>query len=67
MLSSISIIWILASALALFAVENIWVGPWLRSKSREFPSLTPEPLSGPWFFTLLVVGLVCVFLIVAKF
>jgi len=65
-LSSISIIWLLASVLALFALENIWVDPWLRSKSRDFPGLVPEPLSGLWFLALLVVGLVCVFLIVAQ-
>ncbi len=64
--SSISIIWLLASILILFALENIWVDPWLRSKSREFPNLVPEPLSGVWFLALLLVGLSCVFLIVAQ-
>jgi len=65
-LSSISIIWLLATILALFALENIWIDPWLRRNSREFPSLIPEPLSGAWFLVLLIVGLVCVFLAVAQ-
>ena len=65
-LSSISIIWLLATILALFALENIWVDPWLRKNAREFPSLIPDPLSGAWFLVLLIVGLVCVFLTVAQ-
>jgi len=65
-LSTISIIWLLASLQALFTFENIWLDPWLKNNSREFPGLAPEPLSGIWFLALLVVGLVCVFLIVAQ-
>ncbi len=65
-LSSISIIWLLASILALFAFENIWVDPWLKNTTRQFPGMAPEPLSGIWFLALLVVGLVCAFLIVAQ-
>ena len=63
--SSISLMWFLASAVSLFALENIWLDPWLRSKSRDIPSLAPEPLSGFWFLALLVVALVCAFLVVA--
>lgn len=65
-LSSISIIWLLASAVTLFTLENIWVDPWLRNKSRHIPSIVPEPLSALWFLALLIVCLVCVFLIVAQ-
>src|SRR5713226_5361815 len=64
--SSVSIIWLLASILVLFTLENIWVDPWLRSKSPQMPSLVPEPLGGAWFLALLLVGLSCVFLIVAE-
>src|SRR5215467_8551944 len=65
-LSTISIIWLLASLQALFTFENIWLDPWLKNNTREFPSMAPEPLSGIWFLALLVIGLVCVFLIVAQ-
>lgn len=65
-LSSLSLIWVLASILALFTAENIWIDPWMKSKSRDVPSLVPEPLSGVWFLALLVIGLICLFLIVAQ-
>lgn len=64
--STISLIWLLTSALALFTLENVWLDPWMRSRSRDIPSLAPEPLSGFWFLALLVVALVCVFLVVAQ-
>lgn len=62
----LSIIWLVASVLALFAAENIWVDPWLRNKSRHIPSLAPEALSGLWFLALLVVTVFCILLIVAQ-
>jgi len=62
----LSIIWIVASVLVLFAGENLWIDPWLRSKSRLVPSLTPEALSGLWFLALLAVTVFCILLIVAQ-
>ena len=62
----LSIIWLVASMLVLFAVENIWVDPWLRNKSQHIPSLVPEALSGLWFLALLVVTVFCILLIVAQ-
>jgi hypothetical protein len=50
----------------LFALENIWIDPWLRSKSRHIPTLVPEPQSGLWFLALLVVAISCVLLVVAQ-
>lgn len=62
----LSIIWLIASVLVLFAAENIWVDPWLRNKSRHIPSLAPEALTGLWFLALLVVAVFCILLIVAQ-
>ena len=64
--SSISMIWLIASILILFELENMWGDPWLRSKARRVPSLVPEPMGSAWFLALLLVGLACVFLIVAE-
>ena len=52
----IPIAWGLASALFLFAAENIWIDPWLRSKSQRIPSLVPEALSGVWFLAFAICG-----------
>jgi hypothetical protein len=62
----LSIIWLVASLLVLFAAENIWVDPWLRNKSRHMPNMVPEALSGLWFLALLIVAVFCVLLIVAQ-
>ena len=62
----LSIIWFLALALIIFAVENIWVDPWLRNKSHHILTLVPDPLSGLWFLTLLLVAISCAFLVVAQ-
>jgi len=61
-----SIIWLIASALVLFTAENIWIDPWLRSKSRHAPSLAPEALSGFWFLALLAIAILSILLIVAQ-
>lgn len=62
----LSIIWIVASVLVLFAGENLWIDPWLKNKSRLVPSLTPEALSGLWFLALLAVSVFCILLLVAQ-
>jgi hypothetical protein len=62
----VSIIWFLASVLVLFAVENIWIDPWLRNKSRHIPTFVPEPLGGVWFLAFLLVAISCVLLVVAQ-
>jgi hypothetical protein len=62
----VSIIWVVASVLVLFAAENLWIDPWLRNKSRHVPSLTPEALGGLWFLALLAVTIFCLLLIVAQ-
>lgn len=43
------IAWLLTGAISLFAIENIWIDPWLRIKSHhKLPSFVPEPLGGVW-------------------
>ena len=56
----------LASALFLFTVENIWIDPWLRTKSHSIPSLVPEPLGGTWFLAFAICGIVLVVLVVCE-
>jgi len=52
--------------LALFMVENIWIDPWLRSKSRHFPTLVPDPLGGMWLLAFVLVAIACALLIVSE-
>ena len=43
------IAWLLAGAICLFAIENIWIDPWVALKSHhKLPSFVPEPLGGVW-------------------
>jgi hypothetical protein len=58
------ITWLLASGLALFLVENLWVDAWLRAKFGDFPRLVPETLTPLWFVMFTLGGLVCVVLVV---
>ena len=49
------ITWVLAGAICLFAVENIWIDPWVARRSHHrLPSFVPEPLGGTWSIVLLV-------------
>jgi len=47
-----------------FTAENIWIDPWLRSKS--VPSLAPEALSGTWFLALTIGGIALALLVFCK-
>src|SRR6266851_65035 len=49
------IAWGLEAMLFCFTAENIWIDPWLRSKS--VPSLAPEALSGTWFLAFTIGGM----------
>jgi hypothetical protein len=60
------IAWCLASILFLFTVENIWIDPWVRSKSHKMLSLVPEALSGSWFLALMVGGIMLAFLVLCQ-
>ena len=51
----------LAGAISLFTVENVWLDPWIRTKSHHrLPSFVPESLSGTWViaFSVLVMALI---------
>lgn len=60
------IIWLVASVLALFTAENIWIAPWLKNKLPLIPNLAPEALSGFWFLALLTITVFSILLIVAQ-
>lgn len=62
----IKIAWVLASPVAFFAVENILVDPWLKSRWQRFPSLVPEPLSPAWFIAFAIMGILCSLLVVCQ-
>jgi len=48
------IAWLLAAAVSLFAIENIWLDPRVASRfHHRLPSLVPEPLGGAWSLVLL--------------
>lgn len=58
------LVWGLASVLFFFMAENIWIDPWLRSKSHRIPSLVPEALSGTWFLAFAIGGITLTLLVV---
>src|SRR5689334_10196132 len=60
------IAWGLASAIFFFTVENIWIDPWLRSKSHRIPSLVPEALSGVWFLAFAIGGIALTLLVACQ-
>jgi hypothetical protein len=41
----------IACSISLFAIENLWIDPWLRHRvhRHRIPHLVPEALSGLWF------------------
>jgi hypothetical protein len=60
------IAWGLASALFLFTAENLWIDPWLRSKSHRIPSFVPEALSGAWFVAFTIGSIALTLLVVCQ-
>lgn len=61
-----SLIWLVASLLVLFTVENIWIAPRLKNKLPHIPNFAPEALSGLWFLALLAITVFSILLIVAQ-
>jgi hypothetical protein len=50
--------WVSAVAICLFAVENVWVDPWVARRSHhKLPSFVPEALGGTWFFVLMALAI----------
>jgi len=60
------ITWLLAVALGMYLVENLWVDAWLTAKFAGLPSLVPEALTPLWFVMFVLGGIVCVVLIVCQ-
>jgi len=63
---TLSLTWILTTALFVVTVENIWLDPWLRSRFPDFPSLAPQPPSAFWIISFAAIGIVCVVLMVGQ-
>src|SRR5215471_7944227 len=58
---------VLAAAVCLFTIENIWIDPWVQSRSHhKLPSLAPETLGGMWFLILLALAVSVAFLVVSQ-
>jgi hypothetical protein len=63
---TLSLTWLLTTALFVVTVENIWLDPWLRSRFPDFPSLAPHPPSILWIIAFGAIGIVCVVLMVGQ-
>lgn len=63
---TLSLTWLLSSILFAVTIENIWLDPWLKSRFRDFPSLTPQPPSVLWIGTFGAIGVICVVLMVGQ-
>jgi len=63
---TLSLTWLLTTAVFVVTVENIWLDPWLRRQFHDFPSLAPQPPSILWIATFGAIGIICVVLIVGQ-
>ena len=63
---TLSLTWLLTTALFVVTIENIWLDPWLRSRFPDFPSLVPQPSSDLWIITFGAIGIVCAVLMVGQ-
>ena len=63
---TLSLTWLLTTALCVVTIENIWLDPWPRSRFPDFPSLAPQPPSILWIITFGAIGIVCVVLMVGQ-
>jgi hypothetical protein len=63
---TLSLTWLLTTAVFVVTVENIWLDPWLRREFHEFPSLAPQPPSILWIVTFGAIGIICVVLMVGQ-
>src|ERR1700687_1810984 len=63
---TLSLTWLLTTAVFVVTVENIWLDAWLRKEFHEFPSLAPQPPSILWMLTFGAIGIICVVLIVGQ-
>jgi hypothetical protein len=63
---TLSLTWLLTTAVFVVTVENIWLDAWLRKEFHEFPSLAPQPPGILWMLTFGAIGIICVVLIVGQ-
>jgi len=63
---TLSLTWLLTTALFVVTIENIWLDHWLRSRFPDFPSLVPPPSSDLWIITFGAIGIVCAVLMVGQ-
>ena len=51
-----------AGSICVFAVENIWIDPWVAGRlHHRLPSFVPEALGGTWCLVLLAIGITLTF------
>src|SRR5262249_16189010 len=63
----VRITWLLAGAICVFTVENIWIDPWVvRRSHHRLPSFVPEALGAAWFVILLALAMGVIFLLVCQ-
>ncbi len=61
----VRIVLVLAAAICVFTIENIWIDPWaVRRSHHRLPSFVPEALGPAWFMILLALGISVIFLVV---
>ena len=63
---TLSLTWLLTTALFAITIENIWLDPWLRANFPDIPSLVPQPPGIAWLLTFAAIGIVCVVLMVGQ-
>ena len=64
----ILILWTSAGVLCVFAVENLWIDPWIATKfHHRFPSLVPQSLSATWAVTVALFGTALLFTMFCHF
>lgn len=47
-----------------FAIENLWIDPWLQHKSHRIPTLVPAQQSGEWFLAFVIAAMVGVLILI---
>jgi len=63
----VRVVWVLAAMICVFAIENIWIDPWVARRSHHrLPSFLPDALGTPWFLVLLALALGVLFLVVCQ-
>jgi hypothetical protein len=60
----VPVTWALASLIAAYLLENLWLDDWLHARFAALPSLLPAPLTPFWFAVFALGGLSCVVLLV---